>query len=40
VKEEQMRKKKNKKDNPQAQAAPSPDQAEFTGPRGYQEPTK
>jgi pilus assembly protein CpaC len=36
VREEQDKKKKHKKDNPPA----SPDQAEFTGPRGYQEPTK
>lgn len=36
VKQEQEKKKKNKKDNPPA----TPEQAEFTGPRGYQEPTK
>jgi pilus assembly protein CpaC len=36
VKQEQEKKKKNKKDDTPA----TPDQAEFTGPRGYQEPTK
>ncbi len=36
VRQEQEKKKKNKKDDTPA----TPDQAEFTGPRGYQEPTK
>ncbi len=44
VKQEQDRKKKKKKKNDnQSQSSsqpPSPDQAEFTGSRGYQEPTK
>jgi pilus assembly protein CpaC len=36
VRQEQSKKKKGRYDD----APPSPDQAEFTGPRGYQEPTK
>ncbi len=40
VKEEQQQKKGNKKNSPPPSQPASPDQAEFVGPRGYQEPSK
>jgi pilus assembly protein CpaC len=41
VREEQLKKMKKKGNKDSAESTPaSPDQAEFTGPRGYQEPTK